>query len=422
MMENLTQDLRVLSSTYTNVFGTLYGYKRVGNKITDEHSVIFLVNEKKKISDLESDQIIPPTIEISGKVFKTDVVEGKLELCQSNQDPIITNNGQFCPSPWNSWTASTPTNQNKVRPIQGGIRIQNTLFGGWGTMGLVCVDNDTNSVVGLTNSHVICGDGLNTIYKCPNWIFWSMVNNNIFQPYNSGNDSNKLGIIKKHAAFDLWPKKTFADAALLTIPPSAFDPTISWKPFGLTNITDYLTFASTSEIDNLFVTNPDLYSSGAKTGSKGEGIVKLKVYGQFGSITLSSNNIPTGLSSTYVQFNDVFAYMASGNTTPNGYICSFPIERGDSGSVVIADFSGTKKIVGLAFAGIFNQYGQAAFGVACRIDKVAQKLNISPYTGQTVYFSNINNVEYFYENTLTSGLTKNVGGKTFWQMGGYKQN
>ena len=64
MMKNLTQDLRLLSSTYTNVFGTLYGYKRVGNKITDEHSVIFLVNEKKKISDLESDQIIPSTIEI----------------------------------------------------------------------------------------------------------------------------------------------------------------------------------------------------------------------------------------------------------------------------------------------------------------------------------------------------------------------
>jgi len=195
MMENLTQDLRLLSSTYTNVFGTLYGYKRVGNKITDEHSVIFLVNEKKKISDLESDQIIPSTIEIGGLILKTDVVEGKLQLCQSNQDPIITNNGQFCPSPWNSWTASTPTNQNRIRPIQGGIRIQNTLFGGWGTMGLVCVDNDTNSVVGLTNSHVICGDGLNTIYKCANWIFWSMVNNNIFQPVNSGDDflGNLLG-------------------------------------------------------------------------------------------------------------------------------------------------------------------------------------------------------------------------------------
>ena len=76
----------------------------------------------------------------------------------------------------------------------------------------------------------------------------------------------------------------------------------------------------------------------------------------------------------------------------------------------------------MAFAGIFDNNYQAGIAIACRIDKVAQELNISPYTGQTVNFSNINSVEYIYENTFTSGLTKNVGGKIFWQMGGYKQN
>ena len=260
-MKNITNQLRKIYFEFPNISGIFYGYKIKKNNVTTQPSIVFLVNKKKPLSELTESEVIPLNYVIDGENILTDVVEVRISLLQSVQ---ATSNSTFCPPPWNSWTASTPANQNFIRPIQGGTKINMQKFGNsYGTIGLVCVDNDTNSLVGLTNSHVICGESVNTINKCPNWVFFSNVNNVVSQPVASNPlNVNQIGILKKYSPFDFLPKKNFTDAAVFTIPESAFDPNVSWKPFGLTGITDYITIASTSEIDNLFITKPKLYSTG----------------------------------------------------------------------------------------------------------------------------------------------------------------
>ena len=82
-----------------------------------------------------------------------------------------------------------------------------------------------------------------------------------------------------------------------------------------------------------------------------------------------------------------------------------------SGSVAVASIDGNYKILGISL-GIFS-----GFTYICRIDKVAEELNLSPYTGQTVNFSDITNIKFQYENNFSSEVSKTFYGEPHWQMG-----
>jgi hypothetical protein len=119
---------------------------------------------------------------------------------------------------------------------------------------------------------------------------------------------------------------------------------------------------------------------------------------------------------TTIQFGRCIQFIASASTTPNGTICSYPINGGDSGSALVADFSGTRKIVGLVFAGGLLS-GVTYYGYANRIDDVVDAINISPWTGQTVNYSNTGATETHIVLGKSSVEKLVLSGKTFWQVG-----
>ena len=100
----------------------------------------------------------------------------------------------------------------------------------------------------------------------------------------------------------------------------------------------------------------------------------------------------------------------------HGYVCTYPINAGDSGSALVADFGGTRKIIGLVFAGsYFNN--QVTRGLANRIDKVAEQIDISAWTGQTVNYSDTGNTQTYTVAGLSNEPYIDLGGNTYWQAG-----
>jgi len=94
-----------------------------------------------------------------------------------------------------------------------------------------------------------------------------------------------------------------------------------------------------------------------------------------------------------------------------GDVCIYPIVAGDSGSALIGEFSGVRKIVGLNFA------GSDFIGLANYITNVQKLLDISPYTGQTVNYSDTGNTQYHYVSGKSSDVSLNMSGDIFWQVG-----
>lgn len=108
-----------------------------------------------------------------------------------------------------------------------------------------------------------------------------------------------------------------------------------------------------------------------------------------------------------IDYSDLITFVAISGLTSSLY----PTYNGDSGSALIADFSGEKKIIGLVFAG--NDYT----GAACRIDKVSELLNISAWNGESVNYSDISNIEEITIDGLSDDEYIISSGKTYWQVG-----
>jgi hypothetical protein len=88
------------------------------------------------------------------------------------------------------------------------------------------------------------------------------------------------------------------------------------------------------------------------------------------------------------------------------------IVGGDSGSALVADFSGTRKIVGIVFAGAMLS-GSTIYALENRIDKVAEQLSISAWTGNSVYFSSTGSTELHRVNGLSSDINLGLSKKHF---------
>jgi hypothetical protein len=100
---------------------------------------------------------------------------------------------------------------------------------------------------------------------------------------------------------------------------------------------------------------------------------------------------------------------------------NYPIFSGDSGSAVIGNFGGTYKIVGLAFASDGNDTNNvpSTVGVFCRIDYVAQQLNISSWDGQNIKTGNSDpsQASYIYRPASENRTSIQYNGKTYYQAG-----
>jgi hypothetical protein len=57
--------------------------------------------------------------------------------------------------------------------------------------------------------------------------------------------------------------------------------------------------------------------------------------------------------------------------------------------------------------------GATIYGLANRIDKVVEQLSLSPWTGNTVYFSNTGSTELHTVQGLSSDINIELSGNTY---------
>ena len=77
------------------------------------------------------------------------------------------------------------------------------------------------------------------------------------------------------------------------------------------------------------------------------------------------------------------------------------------------------KIIGLSFAGSTtgSSTGYKTIARACRIDRVAEELNIEAFTGQTVNFSDKTDPQVRYELGFSSLSAVTINGDKYYQVG-----
>jgi hypothetical protein len=339
-----------------NILSVGYGFKTIGGKITNEKSIVFSVKNKISLDQLEPDKIIQDYVSINGEAIKTDVVEIS-DIRVLACDPNFT-----------SWQNTPPSNRNKIRPIKGGLSAINytDLPNYHCTMGFLALDNTDNKIVGVSNVHCASSNP----FSIP--AMGAYVANEIRQPSNGSKD-DIIGFLKR-INYLKQGSNNLADVAIYSLIDSVVGLNSQHEQEGL-SASSFASFASYNEIQSLITSDPDLYSSGRTTGAKGQGSTKLKI----NQIGVSVKVGGYGGSSGPTSFINCMSFIAvpSGQTRPYSEACKYPIFGGDSGSALIADINGSKKIIGLVFAGASNQAGECVMGYACNIIDVAEAICIS---------------------------------------------
>jgi hypothetical protein len=399
----------------------------IGNKIkngieTDDLSVVYFVYKKLPLEEIPENEKIPSTIEIDGKTYKTDVVENfgfTAALCYADNDPKVT----FL--------------RSRQRPLSGGLEITN--FFKWeevepnvfnpnvGTLGLIAVDNEDDSLVGLTNSHVGIVDAFNSSERDINdeiinirndkeYVsqfgesgFNETISPNVLQCGNNfpDFDTDKIGQPKKYYPFSVT-NPNYIDAALLTIREDFVDLN-SASQAEIAN-TFAMPFATTQEIDSLAVGGANygavIMSSGRTTGPK-DGTCPMIV--KYTSVNSSVNGYYLQGNDIAISFSDCLQFQYVDGSTA-------PILGGDSGSALIANFNGTNKIIGLVFA--TNTTNTPNYGIACRIDRIVEFLNISAWDGTAKSFTPYPpSIDYIVRPPDDDSPYIDYQGKRYWQAG-----
>jgi hypothetical protein len=394
--EKIKKKVKEIFESNEKITGVSFGYKKKDGKRTGEIGFLITVKEKKNVEELSPQEIIPQSYWVDGIEYPTDVIE------------IESNEFLACPS--QCLVQSTYPNMFKQRPIMGGLSIGNS-YGpccGSGTMGFIAVDNVSNCLVGVTNSHVVMGIDFRKYYTSQ-WSVNSQLINGFsdgaaYQPGlypTDGANPSTDGVGRLIRYVPQTPPTSYnkVDGAVMSLSGSVIDYNESFKQFGL-SYNSPMEFATTSEINNLLSTHGSggVYSSGRTTGPKGPGPCELKITSINGVVTFSDS-----------WFEDSIFYERVNSD------CFNPVRGGDSGSALIADFGGTWKIIGLVYMGAFNNSGVALYGGACRIDDVAELLDISAWDGGPNPVVSV--VEYI---TVPGGSNNNMitcNGKEYWQIG-----
>jgi hypothetical protein len=410
-MKNIKLKIQELAKEITsNVTSISYGYKYVGNVQTNELCIIYSVNKKKPISELLESEIIPSTIIIEDKVLKTDVFEmNKPELlvcnatCSQNMGP------------------NSLVNRTFTRPLVGGLSIASTnLVTSVGTLGFIGVHINTQTLVGVTNNHVLIQDAFYTAERNVNGAIKNEYTpiDSVYQHGETGSIPSSNFIIGQtlryvpiqQAIFNKVDCSIFsineADIGLGTISSSVRQAGVAY--------TVPLPFATTTEIDNLLQTNPMLFSSGRTTGPKGGVTCPLRIFSLFTAFPINYNKqyIPT-----QVYFEDQITFVKPQFDPSLSTICINPIISGDSGSALIAEFpGGVRKIIGLVFAAS-TVGGIVYYAYANRIDNVALEIGIEEWDGTDKNFVDLSSIEYI--TTVGGSSNKYIAceQKELWQVG-----
>ena len=410
MNDILNLTTKLFNETPDSVHGVGYGFKERNGQITNELSIIFNVTEKKSLSALAQNEILPSTvITENGTTYITDVIE----------QPLLSANYCYADDP-NVPPVSLHTASQT--PYIGGIQISYLVpdqpgFASTGTMGCLCVDTTDNSIVGLTNAHVgvpyprvatfpggptTFSNRLYINYQALPWSHTSTMRLKRYIPFNNTNNT--------------------VDGAVLAITDiNQLNPLSSFKQLNL-NYNLNLNFATGNEIDSLVVggipAGQPIFKAGKRTGPVGwPGSAPWG--SDFCSVTATqlfyASNVNFGGLYT-VPFFDCILYRSTNIKAS---------DSGDSGSVVCALYNQSNpalsawKVIGLNFAG--GGEVPNAVALANRIDNVCQNLQLTAWSGQPLTLTDLNKEDIIYVPGLSSVSFIDQNGKRYWQVGASNQ-
>jgi hypothetical protein len=399
--------IKELYESTPDYVGVGFGIKSTNKESTGEHAVVFTVEKKRPIEEIPEDELLPKEIEIEGITYKTDVVEiGKVELMSCDNTTLNTCYDWSPPFAYEGYIYggnTPPGNRGYIRPLKGGISItsQNQL-GKVGTLGFIAVDNAKDALVGVTNNHVVVGNAFYTALRNASPV--NEYQDSYYQPGEAGFQGNPTYIVGEVVRYVPIYANVYnqVDGALITMSSSSVTNAESFKQYGI-NYNTPMPFATTSEIDSLFSTNPVLYSSGRTSGVKSGSLCSLTTFSLNQILPIYGYNLDG--YTTPVTFNKIIGF------TRTSAECPFPIAGGDSGSALIANFDGVYKIIGLVFA------GSTYYGFACRIDEVASQLNISAWDGTTKNYFNTGSRQFITTPGGSYNKTIDCNDNIYWQVG-----
>jgi hypothetical protein len=287
-----------------------------------------------------------------------------------------------------------------------------------GTLGAIVVDSVDGKMVGLSNNHVytanpfIASDRTGTVGE-------NVYQNFVSQPADLDGgilESDEIGKVKRYYPLSL-NSSNYVDAALTTLNSIGSN---SYLILGLIN-NSFLDFATTQEIDDLINSGTAIFKAGRTTGPIGSPLTTNLA--NFCEVSITQINVSATVggyvnneSINTVDFEDclIFSY----NENQPGV--SIP---GDSGSVLIARIGGVLKLVGLCFAdgpisNPINLATDGTLGIANRIDRVAELLEIEPWTSNKEIKINKEDPScYVVMPGLSSEKFIYLNGKKYYQIG-----
>jgi hypothetical protein len=385
-----------------------YGRKIKNGEYTGEFSIICGVAEKKSISDINPEKIIPHAVQFGSEQILTDVIEDpKLTVLACDQETI--DNCLIRTTSANFWDPDFIPNRITTRPLVGGLSMTKTsgLNSSVGTFGFIAVDSDTDCLVGITNNHVATKlSFVSSDFPSGGDFYYTTSTEEAYQtgePYASITSSEKIGRIKN--AYPLnKTTSNLIDAAKIVLDESPVSLDSSFNICAFPHLGPY-PFATTLELDGLLENDIPIASSGRSTGAKYPESCGIQVYSVDNQTNVGGYGWFLNNTTTSAPFQDV---IYTKRINPD---CGDPSRGGDSGSAVLGNFGGTWKIIGLHFA------GNSSIGAFCRIDYVASLLGIEAWDGSPKNFMDKNSPSFHYVSGTTSEKFVTVDGKKYWQIG-----
>lgn len=411
---NIDSVLEELSTQYSERgIGVMFANRIKDGKLTDEQCITFIVKDKLPLDQLNSEDILPSQVMANGIYYSTDV--------------ITINNATTlaCPAECIAWQTTPPGNRNTVRPLVGGLSIgaKNNIVSSTeckkGTLGFIAVDRASQALVGVTASHVVVKNPFITMTQDLTKLAQNEKDNYVYQSGETcvANPALQIGQVIRYTPlyppvlnpttnpnYENFSIYNYVDAALISLKQSDISNTESFKQYGV-NYNLPLPFATTNELRTL-TTNNTLYSSGRTTGSKG-GVCPLYFLGIYRYELLVNGYNLQGENSAAI-FNNFILVLS-------GYQGCTSFEPGDSGSAVIAEINGVRKIIGIVF-------GQALInglyvGLVSRIDWVAEQLGIEAWDGTPKNFIDPASIAYTTVPGKSYDSAIKRDGKIYWQVG-----
>ena len=407
MNKAINDKIQELFETTPREVGVAYGKKITDGEFTGELAIVFMVPKKLPLDQVTEREKLPAKINIDGVEYKTDVVEvGEVKALTSYCNPPDSTTDDNC----YSWIPTPPSNQNRIRPIKGGIQISsfnssprfNEGYINIGTLGFLALDAATNALVGVTNTHVAVGNGFYTNERVgANTIIANELDDTVYQNGESRAADAIIGKVMRYVPLTMT-RANQVDGALIALYSNVVSFAESYLQYGLPP-TLPMQFATTAEIDNALAGNYPLASSGRTTGAKiGSPCGITLVY--IGASTFVRNYRNNSESQT-ILFDNAIVFS---RLKPN---CPWPIYSGDSGSALLAFIDGKWKIIGLNFA------GGDFYGFACRIDIVATQLGIKAWDGTAKPFIDVASKQVKAVYGTSGEKLLNCDGKAYWQVG-----